>query len=151
MKRIITWLMLSALTLLLVLPVSADDNKNQIAQVLELTEGVTEHSVMPSFHLKNHALMEILSLYRETEEGQEFFTNSVRIDHMAMIRQRDIAGDGQPIHISLRAWGAGNRYLFVLFKAEAQEEWTIVSAAQGEFIEADFPGDGQYALAWSAD
>ena len=66
-----------------------------------------------------------------------------------MIRQRDVANSGKPIELSLRAWGACNRYLVVLFKPLEEEDWTVVAAAQGEFIDAVLPGDGQYALAWS--
>lgn len=151
MKRILMLLALSALLVNLALPAFADDNKSQIAQVLELTEGAAEHSVIATCHLKNDELMEILEAYRQTEEGQKFFTDSVSIGRLTMIRQRDISNGGEPIHISLRAWGAGQRYLFVLFKPIEEEQWAIVSAGQGQFIEADFPGDGQYALAWSAD
>ena len=39
--------------------------------------------------------------------------------------------------------------LLVLFKPLGEETWTILSAAQGQFIDAVLPGDGQYALAWS--
>lgn len=107
------------------MPVFADDNRNQIAQVLEISQGAVE-------------------------ESKEVLPEDMEINHLTMIRQRDVSNNGEPIEISLRAWGAAKSwYLLVLFKPLGEETWTILSAAQGQFIDAVLPGDGQYALARS--
>lgn len=150
MKKIMTFLMLLIFVTAMAVPAFADDNRNQIAQVLEITEGVVEKSVMKDEHLKEAELMQVLREFQDTEEAGDVLPENMEINHLTMIRQRDVSNNGEPIEISLRAWGAGDsRYLLVLFKPLGEETWTILSAAQGQYIDATLPGDGQYALAWS--
>lgn len=145
-------ILMALLTLLsaMAAPAFGDENSHQSAQVLEITEGVTEEVVFHSDHLKDEQMMEVVRSALETEEGKALFPEDARIKHLTMIRQRDVTGDGGPIQLSLRSWGGGeDRYLVVLFKPLGEEAWTIAAVAQGEFIDATLPGDGQYALAWS--
>lgn len=140
-------ILLLTLTVLcaLSLPVSAtkQENQHQIADVLEITETATEYNVYKQYHLKDAQMMEIV----ENSEG--VIPEDYEINHLTMLRQRDITNNGVEIELSLRAWGAGNRYLVVFFKPADEDEWTVLAAAQGEFIDVTLPGDGQYALAWS--
>lgn len=152
MKKLTILLALLALLSAMAAPAFADDNSHQSAQVLEITEGVTEEVVFHSSHLKDEQMMEVVRSTLETEEGKALFPEDAHISHLTMIRQRNVTGDGGPIQLSLRSWGGGeDRYLVVLFKPLGEEAWTIVAAAQGEFIDATLPGDGQYALSWSWD
>ena len=149
MKKILTLLVLAALVLTLAAPAFADDNNHQVAQVLEMTEGALEEKVLKAYHLQEAEMMQILEDFAQTEQAQDILPEDADIRHLTMIRQRDVSNDGEPIELSLRAWGACNRYLVVLFKPLEQEDWTVISVAKGEFIDATLPGDGQYALAWS--
>ena len=150
MKKYLTFLLLLVIAAAFAMPVFADDNRNQIAQVLEISQGAVEESVMKTNHLQEAELMRILRQFQETEESKEVLPEDMEINHLTMIRQRDVSNNGEPIEISLRAWGAAKSwYLLVLFKPLGEETWTILSAAQGQFIDAVLPGDGQYALAWS--
>ncbi|MGM9604179.1 MAG: hypothetical protein ACI3XG_03865 [Faecousia sp.] len=149
MKRIPTLLMLLALLCAMAVPALADDNNHQVAQVLEITAGVEEGKVPKTDHLQDEQMMQVLQEFRDTEGAEEILPGDMEIKHLTMIRQRDVANNGEPIALSLRAWGACNRYLVVLFRPAEEETWTVVAAAQGEFIDAVLPGDGQYALAWS--
>ena len=149
MKRFLALLLLPVLLLAMALPAFADDNNHQVAQVLSITEGVEEGKVPKPDHLQDEQMMEIFRAFQETEEAEEILPEDMQIKHLTMIRQRDVENNGEPIELSLRAWGAGKRYLVVLFKPAEEEDWTVVAAAQGEFIDAVLPGDGQYAFAWS--
>ena len=149
MKKWIALLGLPVLLAAMAVPALADDNNHQVAQVLKITEGVEEGKVPKADHLQDEQMMEIFREFQETEEAEEILPEDMEIKHLTMIRQRDVANSGKPIQLSLRAWGACNRYLVVLFKPLEEEDWTVVAAAQGEFIDAVLPGDGQYALAWS--
>ena len=144
-------MMVLVLLAALSLPAFADDNSHQVAQVLEITQGAREEKVLYAYHLKEAQMMETVRAALETEEGQTLFPEDAQINHLSMIRQRDVVNNAEPIELSLRAWGAGDRYLVVLFKPLGEEEWTVVAVAQGEYIDAILPGDGQYALAWSWD
>lgn len=151
MKRFSVLIILSLLLLAMVLPAHADDNKNQIAQVLKITEGVQEESVMKMYHLQDEEMMEVYNAFRKTEEAEEILPKGMKIDHLTMIRQRYVYNEGEPIEISLRAWGAKERYIVVFFKSDEDEEekWVILAAAQGEYIDVVLPGDGEYAMALS--
>lgn len=146
MKKIIT---LAAALLLLcacALPASAEihqDNQHQIAEILDIPETAVEKSVPKPDHLKDAEMMEIV------KEHPDAIPETYTFSHLTMVRQRDITNDGEEIPLSIRAWGACNRYLVVFFRAVDEEEWTVVGAAQGEYIDVTLPGDGQYALAWS--
>ena len=146
MKKLATLLAALALVCACILPASAatkQDNEHQIADILEIPETAVEQSVPKPQHLQDKKMMEIV----EASEGviPEYY----EINHLTMIRQRDITNGGEPIPMSVRAWGGQNRYLVVFFKAESEEEWTVLAAAKGEYIDFTIPGDGQYALAWS--
>lgn len=146
MKKFAVLLVAAAALFALALPVSAatlQQNQHQIADVLEITETAVEQSVYNQYHLTDAQMMEIL------RTAGDVVPEDYEIHHLTMLRQRDVTNDGEEIQLSLRAWGAGNRYLVVFFKPADEEEWTVVAAAQGEFIDATLPGDGQYALAWS--
>lgn len=149
MKKWIALLVLPVLLAAMAVPALADDNNHQVAQVLKITEGVEEGKVPKTDHLQDEQMMEIFREFQDTEEAEEILPEDMDIQHLTMIRQRDVANNGEPIQLSLRAWGACDRYLVVLFKPAEEEEWTVVAAAQGEFIDAELPGDGQYAFAWS--
>lgn len=156
MKKGLTLLLVLVLALAMALPAFADDNRNQIAQVLEMTEGAEELNVLNMYYLTDEEMMDIVKEFRQDEESQELLPKSVKFEHLTMLRQRDvIAPDGESVKLSLRAWGAGEeRYLFVFFKPVPEEEdeltdWVVLTVAKGEFIEAELPGSGQYALAWS--
>lgn len=151
MKKNLTLLMLLALLCTMAAPAFADDNNHQVAQVLEMTEGAVEEKVFKTYHLQEEQMMQTLREFRDSDESGEILPEDVKINHLTMLRQRDVSNDGEPIELSLRAWGAGKRYLVVLFKPLGEEEWTVAAVAQGEFIDAVLPGDGQYALAWSWD
>lgn len=145
-KKIIA--LLAALVLLCSCAVSAaaatrQDNEHQIADILEIPETAVEESVPKSQHLKDQKMMEIVALYPDVVPEE------YEIRHLTMIRQRNITNEGEPIPMSVRAWGGQNRCLVVFFLAPEESEWTVVAAAQGEFIDFTLPGDGQYALAWS--
>ena len=150
MKKWIVLLVLPVLLAAMAVPALADDNNHQVAQVLKITEGVEEGKVPKLDHLQDEQMMEIFREFQDTEEAEEILPEDMEIQHLTMIRQRDVSNNGEPIEISLRAWGAAKSwYLLVLFKPLGEETWTILSAAQGQFIDAVLPGDGQYALAWS--
>lgn len=149
MKKIMSLLILVLVLLAMAVPAFADDNCHQVAQVLEMTEGAVEEKVLKPYHLQDEQMMQVLQDFAETEEAESILLEDADIHHLTMIRQRDVSNNGQPTQLSLRAWGACNRYLVVLFKPLDQESWTIIAMAQGEFIDATLPCDGQYALAWS--
>ena len=149
MKKIMSLLILVLVLLAMAVPAFADDNCHQVAQVLEMTEGAVEEKVLKPYHLQDEQMMQGLQDFAETEEAESILLEDADIHHLTMIRQRDVSNNGQPTQLSLRAWGACNRYLVVLFKPLDQENWTIIAMAQGEFIDATLPCDGQYALAWS--
>lgn len=150
LKKILSIMLLIAVAAALALPCFADDNSHQIAQVLEITPGAVEGQVLKCDHLLEKELLEILADFQATEQAQEVIPADVVITRMTMVRQRTISNNGKPIHISLRAWGAGESWhLVMLFKAQGEETWTILSVAQGQYIDAALPGDGEYALAWS--
>ena len=120
--------------------------------MLEIIQGVREEVVFHSCHLKDEQMMEVVQAALETEEGKSLFPEDAQIHHLTMIRQRDVTGGGEPIQLSLRSWGGGkDRYLVVFFRPVGEEDWTVVTVAKGEFIDATLPGDGQYALAWSCN
>ena len=146
MKKLATLLAALALVCVCTIPVSAatkQDNEHQIADILGIPETAVEKSVPKPQHLQDKKMMEIV----EASEG--VIPEDYEINHLTMIRQRDITNDGASIPMSVRAWGGQNRYLVVFFKAEGEEEWTVLAAAKGEYIDFTIPGDGQYALAWS--
>ena len=146
MKKLATLLAALVLLCTCVLPAAAatkQDNEHQIADILEIPETAVEQSVPKPQHLQDKKMMEIV----EASEG--VIPEDYEINHLTMIRQRDVTNGGEPIPMSVRAWGGQNRYLVVFFKAEGEEEWTVLAAAKGEYIDFTIPGDGQYALAWS--
>lgn len=149
MKKIMSLLALALLLFAMAVPAFADDNCHQVAQVLEMTEGAVEEKVPKPYHLQDQQMMQVLRDFSETEDARTILLEDADFQHLTMIRQRDVSNDGQPTQLSLRAWGACNRYLVVLFKPLDQEDWTIPAMAQGEFIDVTLPGDGQYVLAWS--
>lgn len=150
MKKMLTILMLLLLAVSMAVPAFADDNSHQIAQVLEITPGAVEGQVLKCNHLKEAELLQILEEFRATEQAREVLPEDAVITRMTMVRQREITNNNEPIEISLRAWGAGESWhLLMLFKALGEETWTILSVAQGQYIDAVLPGDGEYALAWS--
>ena len=53
MKKCLTFLLLLVIAASFAMPVFADDNRNQIAQVLEISQGAVEKSVMKTNHLRN--------------------------------------------------------------------------------------------------
>lgn len=148
MKKLITLIFALALLFVAAIPVAADtqqENKHQVADVLKITETAEETHVLKMYHLKDEQMMEAV------KNSQDVIPEEYDIHHLAMLRQRDVTNDGEPIELSLRAWGAGNRYLVVLFKPVDSDEWDVIGAAQGEFIDVTLPGDGQYVFAWSYD
>lgn len=151
MKRWITLVLLAVLAAGLVGTASADDNKNQVVQVLELSEGAEESSVMGMEFLTDGQMMDILAAFRETEQAETVLPKQMKFKHLTMLRQRDVENDGEPVDISIRVWGVKERYVLVFFQEAEQEQWTILKAAQGEFLDFTLPGDGQYAIAWGWD
>lgn len=149
MKKWMSLLLLTVLLVSMAATAFADDNNHQVAQVLKITEGVEEEKVPKVNHLLDQQMMEIVRAFRETEEAETILPEQMEFKHLTMLRQRDVANHNEPIQLSLRAWGACDRYLLVLFKPAETEDWTVLASAQGEFIDAELPGDGQYALAWS--
>lgn len=146
MKKLATLLAALALVCTCAMPAAAvtrQDNEHQIADILEIPETAVEQSVPKPQHLQDKKMMEIV----EASEG--VIPDDYDFAHLTMIRQRDITNDGQPIPMSVRAWGGQNRYLVVFFKPLDEEEWTVLAAAKGEYIDFTVPGDGEYALAWS--
>jgi len=146
MKRLFTMLLALVVLCTAAIPASAatqQENKHQVADVLEITETAEETHVLNQYYLTDAQMMEVV------ENSQDVIPEEYKIRHLSMLRQRDVTNDGEPIELSLRAWGAGSRYLVVLFKPVDSEEWTVVGAAQGEFIDVTLPGDGQYVFAWS--
>lgn len=143
MKKLISLLTMLTLLVTLAPGTAAQDNKNQVIQVLSMTEGATETHVMPMYHLTEKQLMEYW------EAAEDTLTQDVKLKHLTMIRQRDIENRGESVAFSFRAWGAGEKYLVAFFRPAEQTEWSVVAVEQGEFLDVEFPGDGEYALAWS--
>ncbi len=146
MRKLFAVLLALAMLCAAAVPASAAaklENEHQIAEVLEITQTAEEAHVMKMYHLTDQQMMEAV------ENSRDVIPEDYEIHHLSMVRQRDVTNGGEPIELSLRAWGAGKRYLVVLFKGVDSDEWTVVAAAQGEFIDATLPGDGEYALAWS--
>ena len=151
MKRWITLVLLAVLAAGLLGTASADDNKNQVVQVLEITEGAEEHSIMNMEFLTDGQMMELLAAFRKTEEAKTLLPEKMKFQHLTMLRQRDVYNENEPVDISVRVWGVKERYVLVFFKEAEQEQWTILKADQGEFLDFTLPGDGQYAIAWGWD
>lgn len=148
MKKFAALLLLLAVLVANAVPAAADvlvENQHQIAEILSITDSAEEEHVMKYQHVKEEQMMAALE-----QAGEDVVPADYRIRHLTMVRQRTIHNNGEETQVSMRAWGAKEgQYLVVLFLPEGEEDWVVVAAAQGEYIDATLPGDGQYALAWS--
>lgn len=148
MKKILAILLTLAAVVTAAVPAAAvvnAENQHQIAEILSITESAVEEHVLKYQHVKEAAMMAAVDAAEEDVIPAEY-----EIRHLTMVRQRIIHNDGEPTEISIRAWGATeSQYIVVLFQPEGEEDWIVVAAAQGQYIDATIPGDGQYALAWS--
>ena len=98
MKKLATLLAALALVCACTIPVSAatkQDNEHQIADILEIPETAVEKSVPKPQHLQDKKMMEIA----EASEG--VIPEDYEINHLTMIRQRDVTNDGASIPMSV--------------------------------------------------
>lgn len=131
--------------------ISGIDNKHQCAGVLEWSEGTTDSSVYPFMHLKLYDMQKIIA------ESEDIVPEDFNANRLTMIRQRNIFNEEGPIEISLCAWNSKNRYLLLFFRELLVPDdynpefgpWTLIACDYGEFLDAELPCSGQYALAWT--
>lgn len=129
--------------------ISGTDNQNQCAGIISRSQDIIEISAYAYMFLQEEDMLAILE-----KDDSELIPKDVRIKHLTMIRQRNI-DISEPIEYTFCTWNGEEQYLLLFFRERRGGDeydsvfgpWELLAFDAGEFLDAEIPCSGQYALA----